>query len=212
MIDPNDFNRMMNQLRVKLTGASDALVKAELYDVLHTFFNDSNSWLEGLTVITVQDQLLYDLAPSEDGQIIRLAGVADSNGLPIPAVMPAVGQLQLHYKPNAGQTLTVTVIKTVALPTDKNMIPVAPDWVLPLYAPYVMAGVLGALQQQSNSSWTDPKSAAMNTAKFRAGIASARSDALRRNTVGAQAWRFPQTFSTRNQRGGVSVGNDQRFT
>jgi hypothetical protein len=100
----------------------------------------------------------------------------------------------------------------VELPTDKNMIPVAPDWVLKLYAPYIIAGVCAAMQTQSNSSWYDAKAASMNAAKFRAGIAAARRDTLHRNTLGAQAWSFPQNFRVRSQRGGVSTGNDQRFT
>lgn len=211
MIDPADFNRVMNQLRVKLTGASDAGVKAEMYDVLHTFFKDSSSWLEALTVITVQDQLDYDIAPAEDGQIIRLAGIVDANGLPVPALMPTVGTISLRDKPNAGQTITVTVIKTVELPNDNNMIPIAPDWVLKQYPGTIMAGILGNMQSQSNASWTDAKGAVKNSAIFRAGIAEARRDALHRNTIGAQAWSFPQSFRTRNQRGGVSTGNDQRF-
>lgn len=211
MLDPNDVTRFLNQLRVKLTGASDAGIKAELYDVLHTFFDDSNSWIENLTLITVQDQLDYEIVPVEDGQIIRLVGVQDANGLSIPAMMPDVGTLHLRDKPNAGQTFTVTVTKTVQLPVDGNMIPIAPDWTLKLYAPYIIAGVMAAMQGASNSSYYDPKSQAANFAKFRSGIARARRDALHRHTIGMQAWSFPQTFRTRNQRSGVSTGNDQRF-
>lgn len=211
MLDPTDLLRFQNMLRMRLIGASDNGIKAELYDVLHTFFDDSNSWTEDLTVTTVQNQQEYDIAPAEDGQIVRLAGVLDQNMMPVAASLSDTSTLYLRDLPNAGQVLTVTVIKTVCLPTDSTMVPIAPDWTLKLYAPYVMAGVMAAMQGTATATYYDPKSQAVNLAKFRSGIARARRDALHRHTVGVQSWVFPQSFATRNQRSGVSAGNDQRF-
>ncbi len=209
-IADQDWDRLIDSATAKLPGASNALIKNEIFDVMHEFFTLSASWLEDLEVPIIPDTVTYDLAVSE-GQIIRLAGVADANRCPRPASMPTIGSLLLTYPVNTNQTYTVTVIKTVVLPTDREKVPLAPDWLLPVWGPSILDGVLGRMMGQVTKSYSNPAQSVYHLKRFLNAIAAARSATISRNTLGGQAWGFPQTYRTRNQRGGISTSNTGGF-
>ncbi|SRR5258708_1712001 len=211
-IASQDFNQFLNMVRVKLTGASDAGIKAELYDVLSEFFNDSSSWTESVTINAVPNVTSYSLSVTE-GQILRLDGVIDANNFPQPAIMATIGTLTLAHAPNTAQTYMANLVKNVALPTTKDMLPIAPSWVLPVWHLGILDGVLGKMAAQPNKSYSNETMATYHLKRFRDAIARARVSKLRANTVGAQAWSFPKTFHSNNQRGGVPGfgGSDRSF-
>ncbi len=202
-----DFEALMNQLRIELTGASDVGIKFALYNVLHEFFNDSNSWFETLTLPTQPNIVEYDIAPAEDGQIVRLAAAFDQNNVPQPALLTKVGMpgggahVVFAWAPNTlpggqSQNFFLNVIKNVVRPNTRDNI---------------LDGVMGKLMNQPGTSYSNDTKASYHLKRFRDGIAMARTAALRANTVGAQAWRFPGTFKVGTQRGGVSTANPNRF-
>jgi hypothetical protein len=205
-----DIKQLLDLARVKLIGVSDAALKAELFTVLDEFFKDSSCWTETVQVQIVANTTLYNVVPN-GGQIVRLAGVVDVNNIPQPAIMPEIGTIQFGHAYNNPATFYASLVKTVSLPTGKNDIPVIPDWVIQQWRFGLLDGLLGNLKNTSIGSYADPKKAPYHLARFRKAIGSARVSALRRNTIGTQAWRFPQGFQTSSQIGGVSVGNDTRF-
>lgn len=218
MMDKADVTHLLNQARVKLLGASEAGLKAELYDTIYEFFKDSNSWLETLSIGVTDATQDYILVPSEGGQIIRLAGIFDPNLIPVAGFMPVVGTLHLLYPVNTDQTYSVIVVKNIVPPTRsddertfKGTVPDAPDWLLHLYQSYILDGILGRMMLHANKSYSNPTIATYHLRRYRDGIAQARVDAQRQNTIGAQAWNYPQQFRTGGQRGGVSVGNATSF-
>jgi hypothetical protein len=217
-----DVNVTLNQARVELTGVSDAGLKAALFEVLDEIFRDSRCWHEEITInvappatqpttpVAVAQALTYPLAVTE-GQIIALKGVRNANGSFVAAVMPKVGELRLQCAPNQAQQYFVVVDKTVSLPLTRDNLPIAPDWILQKWHLVVKAGLLGTMMNQKNKSYSDSKGAAYWLSKFRGGIQEIRSATLRANTDGAGVWRFPQSFQSRSQKGGVpvySTGND----
>src|ERR1700737_1024331 len=109
MIATQDFKQFMNQALVKLTGASESGIKAELYEVLSEFFNDSSSWSHPVAINAVPNVTSYAVSVSE-GQILRLNGVIDPMGFPQPAIMPQVGTLMFAHAPNTAVTLTATLV------------------------------------------------------------------------------------------------------
>jgi hypothetical protein len=201
----------MNQARVKLPGSSDAGIKGELFDVLTEFFDSSSSWLEQLTIPILAGTTNYSLVPAKGGQIIRLVGVFDPNQVAQPAFMADFSTLQLINPPNLPQNYTVTVVKNVVLPTSRDAIPDAPEWVLRVYERYILAGLLGAMMGQMAKSYSNPQQSLYNLKRFRDGMAMARVATIRQNTVGAQAWSFPRQYRSGGQRGGVSIGNPTEF-
>lgn len=210
MTAPDDMKQLLNQARVKLIGVSDAALKAELFNVLDEFFKDSSCWTENVPIQIVSGTTLYNVVPN-GGLIVRLAGVVDTNGIPQPAIMPEIGVVQFEHPYNNVATFSACLVKTVANPVGKDSLPAIPDWVLQQWRVGLLDGLLGNLKNASIGSYADPKKAPYHLARFRKAIGSARVSALRRNTFGTQAWRFPQSFQTGGQRGGVSVGNDTRF-
>lgn len=209
-IADEDWTRLLNSARVKLVGASDSAIKNDLYDTVHEFFSLSSSWLEALSIPIVADTLTYSMVPAS-GQIIRLAGVVDVNGCPQPALMPTIGTLQLAYPSNTSQTFTATVVKNVVLPTDDSMKPDAPDWLLPVYGPSVLDGLLGRMMGHLSKSYSNPSLSVYHLKRFLNAVAGVRSAALARNTIGGAAWSYPRQFGRGSQRGGFSTSNTGGF-
>lgn len=234
MLAQQDVRKLLAQAAVKLSGASSAGIRSELFDVLQEFFDISSAWLERIPVDGVAYQTEYIVAPSE-GQIIRLGAVL-SNSLfptnaayiaakaaspggnigafvPISAIMPTIGTVCLQNLPNAPVAMQVIVVKNVVLPTSRDQTPIGPDWVLPVWGRYILDGVLGKMMGTQNKSYTNDALSVYHLKKFQEGIARARTATLAANSQGGQAWCFPRDYRTNTQRGylNVSTGTDQRF-
>lgn len=212
-IEKKDWDHLITEATVQLVGVSDKGLKGATYDVLTEFFNDSSCWTQTVTVNAVSTSRLYPLQVNE-GQIIRLVGTFDENSFLVPSVMPNIGELILANAPNTAQTLYSEVVTNVALPTARDQMPIAPDWVLPIWHVGILDGLLGKMMAQPGKSYHNKEMAAYHLKRFRDAIARARVSKLRANTNGTQAWRFPQSFRTNSQQGGVPAtggGTDRRF-
>lgn len=222
-IQKNDFDRFINQMRTKLAGSSDAGVKAELFEVLDEFCDDTSAWQEQLALNVIAGSIsvpntVYDLVPQQGGTIIRLMAVFDPNQIPVPAFLPTgatnvseVGQLNLVNPVNTNQTLTVFVAKTVLLPTNKDEIPDFDQTLFRRYIRTIMDGTLGRMMGHQNKTYSNAGGSTYHLQRFKDGCSMARVQVQRQNTFGAQAWAYPQTWRTRGQRGGVSTADPTRF-
>lgn len=204
-----DWERLLDSARVKLPGSTDAMLKNEIFDVMHEFLQISSAWTEHLSVPIVANVTTYTLVPSE-GQIIRLAGVVDANNIPQPALMPTIGTLDLAHPVNTAQTFTAVVVKTVVLPVDRDKKPEAPDWLLPVWGPGILDGLLGRMMGQLQKGYSNPAMSLYHLKRFVNAMSAARIATLRRNSFGSQAWAFPQ-FGRGSQRGGFSTSNSGGF-
>lgn len=206
------LTQLLNQARVTLTGASDAALKGALYDVLDEFFTTSSVWMEVVPISILGDSITttYDVVPS-GGKIVRLAGVSDQNNFPQPALMPEIGVIQFAVAYSQAAVFTAVLVKSVALPVDKTGIPEVPQTFIDLYHYELLNGLLATMMMMPKKSFTDKAQAVFHYRIWRNGVNRARVAALRRNSIGSQAWNYPQSFATSGQRGGVSVGNDTSF-
>lgn len=224
-INPNDFTQLMNQARVTLVGSSDAGLKGAFYDVCSEFLNDSSAWTQDVSFLAITTRTEYMLNVPE-GQIIRLAGVATPQtpqgqaqnantvpgGIPVPALMPDVGTVVIPAQ-NADTRLVATFVCNVGLPSDRKGVPIAPDWLLPIWHVGLLDGLLGKMMLQPGKSYSNERTATYHLKRFRDAIARARVSKLRASTNGTQAWRFPQTFRANTQQGGVpSTGSTNERT
>lgn len=205
-----DFEYTFAQAQVQLPGSTDAAIQHELYDTLREFFNDSSSWVEDISVQIVPEVVTYQLVPTE-GQIIRLMGVSDQNGIKQPAIMPCLGTIILRYPYSQASTFTASVVKNVIQPTSDDFYPVAPDWLLPVWGTGILDGLLGRMMSHKGKPYADEKESMYHLSRYRDAIARARTATTRANTFGAQAWIYPQDWKITSQRGGVSVGIQNRF-
>jgi hypothetical protein len=225
-IRQTDLDQMLNQARVKLTGSSDAGLKGELFDVITEFLNDSSIWTQDVPLQYRAGVQVYPISVTS-GQILRLVGIADwgttvptpttvtpASAQFMPALMPDVGTLVLKNPPNTVGNMLVTVVTNINLPTDKQMVPDAPDWLLPIWHVGLLDGLLGRMMLAPNKSYSNRETAAYHLKRFRDAIARARVSKLRANTIGSAAWRFPQQFRSVSQQSGVpAIGsaNERSF-
>lgn len=205
-LDPNEFDMLVAQALMKLPGASNAGIKAELYDVMKEFFSDSNSWREDIQFQAQITKTEYLLSPLEEGQIIRLIGTWDDKGIPVPSFMPTFGKLKLLHEPSSTPPTKwfSRVVKTVTAPVTSKGIPVAPPWALSVYSVHMLDGLLGKMMAQQDKTYSNSSMSVYHLRRFRQGIKIAEAEVNAANVVGAQAWAFPR-FAGGSQRGGVST-------
>jgi len=212
-LDPREVSQLLTQAQIKLTGASESGIKAELYDVLKEFFGDSSCWQEDINFLPLSGVDLYLLAPALDGQIIRLVGTWDDKGSPVAAFMRDFGSLQLLFQPQVDATVNFTarVVKTVTLPISRDALPIAPDWTLRVYSVHILDGLIGRMMAQQQKTYSNNTLSAYHLKRFRTGIQLAKVAAERANLKGAQSWSFPRGWGSKSQRGGVSTAYPTRF-
>lgn len=218
--DPH-LRYLYDRARVELAGASDAMIRLTMFDVFHEFFNDSSLWIEVIPGQLMPGQKFYYMVPGQvqstgdpfpEGRIIGLAGVIDFNHFPVPASMPEPPILSVRFQQSNAVSVYVAVIKTVKIPHDGNGIPDVPHWLVNTYGPWLLAGIKGKLQFQDDKPYSNPKLGQLNYQFFRQGVNIGRVRAMRANSIGGQAWMYPQQFKTASQFGwAVSVGNDRFF-
>lgn len=215
MLRKVDVDSLMNQCRIELLGSSDALLKSMFFQVGTEFLNDTSMWTECISINAITTSNQYDLTPSE-GQIIRLECVMqlDENGcprFPVPGLMPDIPTFVASHAPSTNQSWVAFVVKNLDQPMLRDGLPLAPDWLLQRWFLAMKHGIIGEMANQKDKSWSDPKNALYHLSKFRKYIQDARVIQLKKNTNGATAWRFPQTFNGRSQQGGVpSFGGRER--
>ena len=209
MMDQQDVTRLLNLARTELVGASDAGIKAQLYDVCREFFKDSNSWYEHIKLSVIANERHYRITPADGGMILRLAAVFDNNKIALAAILPHLdppsAELELVYPQNISFTARVVVTKQIVEPTTKEMLPDAPRWLLPVYHETILDGVLGKMMGQSTKSYSNDTLSTYHLRRFRDGIMQARVASERANLYGGQSWRYPNSYRTTSQRGGVST-------
>ncbi len=220
-----DIEYMLNECRMKLTGASDGGIKTEMFGVIKEFLQDSNSWRENVELLVTAGTQEYAIVPRTGGQIIRLEGVYDGYRFPVTAAMPDFSNLTVYQTVNvtsvaqaptdtSRQATTpwiVCVVKNVALPTTTDNFPICPDWLLKVYSTYIIDGILGNMMTQSGKSWTNVQIGMYHRKRFRDGIGIARTAARTENVVGGQSWSYPRQFGFGSQRGSISTAWPGRF-
>lgn len=229
-IQERDLERVMNQARVQLPGASDAGLKGVLFDVIDEFFDVSNSWTEWVNLTLTTGNQVYQIYPKFGGMFNRLVTAIDTNNVVQPALLtfgetplggpftgggaptpsttyaPPPGVVLTFVNPvNSTMTVQVLLTKKSILPNNKDDVPDAPSWLFPKYARYLLSGVVGTMMMQKSKSYSDNSLGPYNLKRFRDGMDMAKTETMRSNLLGGQAWRYPNTWRSNSQRGGVST-------
>jgi hypothetical protein len=68
-----------------------------------------------------------------------------------------------------------------------------------------MYGMLGKMMSQPSKTYTNLAGAKENKALFKDAITNVRTFTMRNHILGGQSWRYPSSFRTNSQRGGVST-------
>lgn len=198
-----DTDRLMNNARVHLPGATDTALQLEWFNVLNEFFQDSNIWQEEIDFdVTSEDDpdtTTYYVEQESVASIVRLLGIVNSDDLPVNGTMFVPGEIVLTTQPGQDDTYTATVTLTVNDPVARDGFPEFPAWVLNKYGMGLLDGLLARMMSQPAKPFTNTQLGAYHMRRFRSTVAQASSDATRRNLANAQAWRFPQSFAVRRR-------------
>lgn len=200
-----DLDHLLDQATVKLTGASASGIKAELFDVLHEFFGFTSAWQETISLTVPASITEVSVVPADGGKIIRLDYVVDQNNLPQPAILKGFDTVVLRVPYNVQTSLQAQVVKTVIFPVNSHEIPDMPEWLLQVYPGVILDGVLGKMMGQQTKTYTNLPLSKYHLQRFRDGLATVSTQVMYRNTSGAQAWRYPDTFRQSSQRASVST-------
>lgn len=204
-MDTHGFKRLLSGVVVDVPGASEAGIKQVLGDAMFEFFEFTSSWMESIPFQTVVNSQAYAIAPTAGGNIVGLKTVLDANNIPLAASMPSIGTVQLAYIATTVKTLNAIVVKNLKreTPLDEQV----PQFVVDLWWQVLKDGIQGKLMNQPGKTYSNDTLALYHLRRFNDGMSRARIATEMQNVQGANAWIYPQQFSTRGQRSSVSVGN-----
>lgn len=192
-----DLNRLMDNLRIRLPGATDEVLKLEYFSAMDQFFGASNIWTEDVDFAVTNDNKTYYVTPTGVANILRLMGVVNSNGTVVAALMKTPGEITLVNYPNQADTYTLQFALTVKDPVTREGYPEYPDWILEKYGVDIIDGVLGRMMSQIAKPYSNERMAIYHMKRFQNTMAMAKVEAQHRNVYRGQSWRFPQTFARR---------------
>lgn len=204
-MDTHGFKRLLSGVVVDVPGASEVGIKQVLGDAMFEFFEFTSSWMESIPFQTVVNSQAYAIAPTAGGNIVGLKTVLDANNIPLAASMPSIGTVQLAYIATTVKTLNAIVVKNLKreTPLDEQV----PQFVVDLWWQVLKDGIQGKLMNQPGKTYSNDTLALYHLRRFNDGMSRARIATEMQNVQGANAWIYPQQFSTRGQRSSVSVGN-----
>ncbi len=193
------LTRIVNSARVSLPGALDSAILYELFPVLDEFCQATNIWQEDINFSVNTLSQDYVITPSS-GNILRLVGIQNSDGIPVWGTMQVPTFIFLKYMPSKIDVYTAKVALSVVDPVKKDGYPVIPDWILINFNRDITEGLLARMMSQKSKPYSDEKLGIYYLRRWRNAMAKARTDAQHQNLMGGQAWRFPAWASYRNTR------------
>lgn len=185
-----NMNFLMDYLRVRLPGATDAAIQLEMFAILDEFLSQTSVWKEDIDFAVVPGTLSYDIVPTT-GTPIRLAQVTNSSGIGVPGYMATPGTVVFPSDPQVSDTYTATIILSVIEPITREGYPDFPDWILARHWRTIADGVLGAMMSQIAKPYTSQTAAVFHLRKYRNEVAIARVGVSRLNVHRGQSWQFP---------------------
>lgn len=181
--------RLLENIRVRVPGVLDSVVKLELFNVLDELCHEARMWREKIQVRLVSGKAEYEVDPS-DGIIIGLTALLNEADRQVPASMPVPGVITLMTTPSEPAVYVADVALTVDR-LDRDGFPVIDDWVWERHFNTIMEGVLSALMSQPAKPYTNERLSVLHGRRFKAGAALARVHALHEHLYRGQSWRFP---------------------
>lgn len=201
MVADLEMTRLMNNARVRLSGATDDALQREMFMAVDEFLKFTNAWQEDIPItIPGQDPAgtVYILASQEPANITQLMWVFTASsdpqtlrGSPVPAFMSVIGEMTLGLQPSSNQDIVATVALTVQDPVNRDGYVVFPQWIAQKYGDALLDGLLGRMMTMANKPWTNNQMSVYHLRSFNSKKAQARVEVQRNNKFRAQAWSFP---------------------
>jgi hypothetical protein len=186
-------DRLMDNLRVNLPGATDNAIRIELWNMLDDFCRGSWAWRETIAVTLIAGETEYQITPP--GTEIVHAFSVDHATLNVNGASFEFDTLSLPNAPSASDALTPAYVIAALVPAlsegadIENLIP-ADMW--SKWHQAFLSGTLARMMAQPAKPYSNPQLAAYHQRCYRPDRAEARRDAATNGVQGAQTWRFPR--------------------
>lgn len=191
----NAFNRILDNLRIRVPGALDNALKHELWNACDEFLRDTNVWTDEISFTISLPQDIYTIVPTfEPARIVRCMGLWDANDIPQYVTMDDAGILAIDKNSPDGATLTTIVTLSVSEPLDTDGMPQLPGWIVEKYYDGILDGTLARMFSQAAKPFSNASLALLHQRRFAGQKGLAKREANRRGIYRGQAWAFPQAF------------------
>lgn len=185
-------DRLMDDARVALPGATDAGIQRELWNVVNEACRDGWLWRETVSVPVVEGQLQYDLAPTGSEVIFVLN--AGHETLDLTEAYVEFGKLYLTTLPTAADAagfLIVTLVLAPAVDAPNNPEGLIPEDMWRMFHQLWLHGLLSRMMAHPAKPYSNATLAVFHRRSFTRDLAEARLQVRTGGVPGVQTWRFP---------------------
>jgi hypothetical protein len=220
-IPKTPWDRLYADVKVSLPGVTDAVYAQELFRCAKDFFDQTNIWQEIVPITGLPNTITYPFTVAGKGTPNRLliiydpalsANPNDRRWIQNSVSMQAPGEIVVGYAPSAQVQWEAVIAKNIVDPTTADHQPEIDDgtgampdatWIVDKYRDAFYYGTLARLQRQPTKPYSNPALARDNMQQYITQRGKARTDTLKKNSFGAQAWIFPQNYATVARKGWV---------
>lgn len=206
------WTRLFSDIKIGVPGVTNAVLQQELYRVVKDFVETTNIWTETLPITGQPNVTSYPFTLTGKGEPNRLMMLYDPAISP-PSVprwiewcvgMTVPGVIDILYAPSSTVTWNAVIAKTLA---DEVTTAGWPDidttdqWFIDKYRDAFSYGTLARFQRQPMKPYSNMQLSQDNQRNYLAMRNRARTDTIKQNAFGGQAWSYPQTFATVTRKG-----------
>lgn len=191
------MDRIVDNARSRLPGATDKNIYHEAQYVLDDFFKMSTCWRERIEVEVLQNETQYEIESADlPSRVYALLYFDNADRTPYAAVLNDGNVLTLVRPIDAG-TYFANVVLTVGPRINDEDYPRFPQWVADRHADVIADGLCARMMAMPAKPYSSPTHALFYGRKFRAGAAHAKIEVQNQNLVGGQNWLYPQFAAQR---------------
>ncbi len=187
----SNYTRLLDNLRIRLPGALDGLIKLELFNVIDEFCRTTDANRREIETTLTAGVNVYDIRPA-DAEIVMALQVAHKT-LSVRSAVYDAGFMTLTTTPTAEDATEplVTQVSVAPLYGIGNPELWLSDELYQKWFNWLLDGVLWRMMSQAAKPYSSERMALYHSRRFRNGMAIARTQAGVENTPNASAWAFP---------------------
>jgi hypothetical protein len=186
-------DRLMDNLRINLPGATDNAIRIELWNALDDFCREALAWREAIQITLVPGTYTYEVAPAGT-EVVRAFSV-DHTTFDVSTAVFEFNTIAFTVAPTIADVvdpLFVVAALTPALAQGADIENLIPSDMWSRWHRAILAGTLGRMMAQPAKPYSNPQLAAYWQRKYQSDRAIARRSAATNDVQGAQLWRFPR--------------------
>jgi hypothetical protein len=206
------WERLYADLKIDVPGVTDAVFQQKLFQCVKDFVEQTNIWVEDVPITGMPNVTQYPFTLGGMGTPNRLLLLYDP-AISVPNTyrwvqsgvsMSIPGVIQVRYAPSTQTDWVAVIGKSITDPASAENYPeIDPEysWIVDKYRMAFYYGTLARLQAQPAKPYSNPQLATANMRLYVTERGKARTDVLKQNTYGAQAWSYPQQFASITRKG-----------